>query len=367
MSARRTPRRWSARPTPVNTEPQQRRYGAVVEVEAYLGVLFGRETGRALIELRWRHGQGMRHAFIEHTRTLAATRTILQLGRRTDVYVGVAPRTRPHGGKDAIDRVWTLWADLDNPAARDTLDQLPVKPAILVASGTPGHAHAYFPLTTPVTATAAEIANRRLASQLGADSGSVTNAATILRPPATFSHKTTPPARVVLERLEPRLASIDAITEGIAADPAATELKPSVHGRRGRAPEGEDPLRALDPALYFEVLTGESVGRSRKISCPWHEDRTPSLHVYKEPAGGWYCYGCTRHGHSVYDLASQLWGLDTHGTQFLELRRRLYDLFLPERTPPGVGNDPPHREGRRRPQTRLAPDIDGPGHDIPDL
>jgi len=75
------------------------------------------------------------------------------------------------------------------------------------------------------------------------------------------------------------------------------------------------------------------------VSCPFHDDRTPSLHVYETPAGGWYCYGCGR-GSSVYDLAADLWGLETRGADFLEVRRRLCDLFLP-------GTEPAHASSAR--------------------
>jgi hypothetical protein len=83
-----------------------------------------------------------------------------------------------------------------------------------------------------------------------------------------------------------------------------------------------DPLLALEPRAYVEGLTGLSVNRDAKVNCPLHEDRTPSLHVYAG-AGGWFCFGCERGG-SIYDLAAELWRLDTHGEDFLELRRRLH-------------------------------------------
>ena len=51
-----------------------------------------------------------------HLRGLA-TRA-LWLGRRTDVYVGCAPRTRRHGGRDAIERAFVLWADCDGERRR---------------------------------------------------------------------------------------------------------------------------------------------------------------------------------------------------------------------------------------------------------
>jgi hypothetical protein len=324
--------------TTTSTHPPARRPPAAQaqetrDVQRYLHALFGRETTGALIDVRWRTPRGMSQRFLPHHDTYAAARAILRRGLRSDVYIGVAPRRARAGGKDAIDRVWALWADLDQPDAAARLEQLPVAPAIVIASGTHGHLHAYWPLRRPIGVDAAETANRRLAAELGADPGAVTNAATILRPPGTHSFKTKPPTPVALERLDGTLTTIEAVTAGIAADPAQpTPTPPRRTTSRGRA--GSDPLRALDPGHYVAVLTGETVGRSRKVSCPWHEDRTPSLHVYENPQDGWFCFGCKRHGHSVYDLAAAIWGLDTRGPDFLELRARLYDLFLPGQTPP---------------------------------
>jgi len=159
------------------------------------------------------------------------------------------------------------------------------------------------------------------------------------RPPGSYSFKSKPPAPVVLERLEADLTTAAAVTAGIAADPTppiaaaakSTSLRPTVR-------PGQDPLRALDPAHYVSVLTGQVVGRSRKICCPLHhDDNTPSFHVYEDPARGWYCFGaCKCHGHSVYDLAGAMWHLQTRGADFVELRRRLYELFLPGQTPPNA-------------------------------
>jgi len=319
------------------------------DVQRYLHALHSRARDGALIEVRYRHRGGMRNAFFQHTDTTLAARTIVRLGISSDVYVGVAPRRTRHGGKHAISEVWALWADLDDVDAHQALEQLPVAPAILIASGTVGHLHAYFPLRQPVSILAAEAANRRLAAQLGADTGAVTNAATILRPPGTYSFKTSPPAPVQLERLEDHLSTAAAVTAGIAADPAppATVAPAASTSTQPRA--GHDPLRALDPAHYVSVLTGQVVGRSRKIHCPFHEDRTPSMHVYENPADGWYCFGaCKRYGHSVYDLAGAMWGLQTRGADFLELRARLYELFLPGQSPP----NPPRRA--RTPSTLRA-------------
>lgn len=308
--------------------------GETSDVQRYLRALFARDEPGALIEVRYRYRAGMRSAFFDVTDTASAASAILRLATDTDVYVGVAPRVRRAGGKEAIERVWSLWADLDHPDAGAALDDLPVAPAILIASGTPGHVHAYWPLAIPASVTVAEQGNRRLAAELHGDAGSVTNAATILRPPATYSHKTTPPTPVVLQRLGLATTTVRAATAGIAHDPAPVRTGP-VAPRIARP--GQDPLRALDPALYVRVLTGHPVGRSRKVRCPFHEDRTPSLHVYEAPEDGWYCFGCKRHGHTVYDLAGAMWNLDTRGPSFVELRARLYELLLPGQTPPATG------------------------------
>ena len=71
--------------------------------------------------------------FFAHTDTTAATLTILRLASGTDVYVGVAPRAWRAGGRDAFERVWSLWSDPDD--ADSALDNLPVAPAIVIASG----------------------------------------------------------------------------------------------------------------------------------------------------------------------------------------------------------------------------------------
>jgi hypothetical protein len=89
----------------------------------------------------------------------------------------------------------------------------------------------------------------------------------------------------------------------------------------------EDPLRLVPPPVYFERLTGLRVGRSGKLNCLFHDDRTPSLHVYPEPERGWYCFGCGQGG-SVFDLAALLWKRSTRGSDFVELRRELERRLL---------------------------------------
>ena len=78
------------------------------DAERYLRALFEHERPGALIELRSRYRDGMRTAFLPAGDTFTAARTIVRQGLRTDVYIGVAPRRRRSGGKDALDQLRTL-------------------------------------------------------------------------------------------------------------------------------------------------------------------------------------------------------------------------------------------------------------------
>jgi len=51
--------------------------------------------------------------------------------------------------------------------------------------------------------------------------------------------------------------------------------------------------------------------------------------VYRTPQRGWSCYSCRRGG-SIYDLAAEVWGKGTKGREFVELRRRLLQVFAAE-------------------------------------
>ncbi|MFL5927826.1 MAG: CHC2 zinc finger domain-containing protein, partial [Gaiellaceae bacterium] len=163
------------------------------------------------------------------------------------------------------------------------------------------------------------------AHALGADRAA-TDAARILRPPHTCNFKHDPPTAVVLERLSDERQMAADVIDGLPELPTLGGRVPDP----GPALRRGDPLRTIEPQVYVEALTGQRVGRDRKVRCPFHEDATPSLHVYEGAEGGWYCFSCKR-GTSVYDLAGPLWGLRTRGVEFLELRRRLTELLLPDR------------------------------------
>src|SRR5215213_4346014 len=173
-------------------------------VSRFLAALAGSAGRGELLELRYRleDGQRMGQVFDRPTRLCGLATRAVALGRRTDVYVGCAPRTRRHGGRDAVKRAFVLWADCDGEQAVAALAEFEPAPAIVIGSGTASNCHAYWPLAEPLARDELERANRRLAHALGADPASA-DAARILRVPETLSHKHDPPTRVDALRLDP--------------------------------------------------------------------------------------------------------------------------------------------------------------------
>src|SRR4051812_493347 len=290
----------------------------------FLAALAGRAGGSELIELRYRlaDGQRMGQQFEPATRLRRLAMRAIALGGRTDVYVGCAPRTRRHGGRDAVQRAFVLWADCDGEHAVEALEAFDPAPSIVIASGTGRNCHAYWPLTAPLPRGEVERANRRLANALGADPASA-DAARILRIPGTWSHKHQPPTPVRALRLDVRrrVRAAD-VVGGLADPPCVRRTAPPPDGRRA-----DDPLLAIAPEQYVRRLLGVEVPRHRKVPCPFHADRTASLHVYDTTERGWYCFGRCRRGGTIYDLAAPLYGLEARGEDFLRLRAELRGLF----------------------------------------
>src|SRR5829696_7956715 len=92
-----------------------------------------------LFELRYRldDGQRMGQVFDRPDRLRGLATRAIALGRRTDVYVGCAPRTRRHAGRDGEQAVAAL-------------SEFEPRPAIVIASGTGSNCHTYWPLTEPL-------------------------------------------------------------------------------------------------------------------------------------------------------------------------------------------------------------------------
>jgi hypothetical protein len=80
----------------------------------------------------------------------------------------------------------------------------------------------------------------------------------------------------------------------------------AVAGEVPGSPTGgaEDPANRAPKLNGQGADTGESHGSSQgdKILCPFHDDHTPSLHIYAD--GHYHCYACNAHG-AVDELPEQ--------------------------------------------------------------
>jgi hypothetical protein len=292
------------------------------QLDRYLQVIVGERRGDELLEIRYATGDGgMRRRFISVRRLDAATQAIRSLSPRTDVYCGVLLRSHRAGGRDAVTSSHLAFVDIDAVDALDRLERFARTPTMIVGSGTDGHAHAYWTLRTRVGAVELEQANRTLATHLGGDLASV-DAARILRPAGTLSHKHRPPAPVALVHLDAATQyELGELVDGLTPAPS----RPAAAKReRAARTELDELLLAIPAATYVRDLVGLEPRRDGKVSCPFHADDTPSLQLYED--GSFYCYGCGAGG-SIYDFAGTLWSLETKGRAFLELRARLADSF----------------------------------------
>lgn len=308
--------------TATATTPTSRR-----ELAAYLHMLAGARRPGRLIEIRYLTGRSqMSRLFVPAQRIDLAARTIASLAPRTDVYCGVLLRSRHACGRDAVADPQLAWVEIDRPDALDRLARFPYAPSMIVTSGTPGHAHAYWQLDRPVDVAALEEANRRLAYRLGGDLASV-DAARILRPSGTLSHKHYPPTPVSLAAHHPaQRYPLEGLVTGLQ-DPPTSRSGPGAGAGRDRVTSLDERLLAIPASTYVRQLTGLEPRRDGKVNCPFHDDADPSLQLYDD--GTFYCFGCGAGG-SVYDFAARLWRVGTKGREFLALRRRLLaELLLP--------------------------------------
>jgi hypothetical protein len=239
----------------------------MTELAVYLDCLFGAEPdGLADVRFKLRDGH-MGQDFIAVRDRDRLQRLIRARGDKTDLWVGVAPRRRQSGSKDAIEHVHALFVDCDDEAAIAALEDFKPKPSMVVASG--NGRHAYWSLFPPASPDEAERANKKLIAALGADARAY-DAARILRPPGTFNFKDGTPKPVTLEVLNVEVYTVDQVV-GHLPEPQVAAPRSTLVQLPRRAPA--DPLAGVPPDVYVEALTGRVVGRDRKIVCPFH--RTP--------------------------------------------------------------------------------------------
>jgi hypothetical protein len=293
------------------------------DIDAYLRVVAGPNPGARWLEIRFvpRH-RDMGRVFLAAHSAPCAARFIRRLAGGTDVYIGAVLRNRRSGGRDAIDRSHLVFIEIDSPHAHARLQSFAQSPTMVVASGTPGHVHAYWTLRLPIGVVELERANRRLAHHLGGDLAS-TDAARILRPPSSWNHKRSPPTPVTLIELDPaRRYDVKQLIDGLADPPHSSSAAAEPRRAAGRT-DLDRRLLSIPAADYVRALVGVSPNRSGKIHCPFHDDCTPSLQLYDD--GTWYCYGACNAGGSIFDFAARLWRTGTKDRAFLKLRTRLAD------------------------------------------
>lgn len=273
---------------------------------------------RAFAELRCRRRDGRwAQTFHAFDRLDTIVDDALAARDHADVYVGCAPRIRHDGTASAIEHVNVLWLDVDAPDQLDRLHRFDPAPSLVIRSGS-GGVHAWWALAQPVPPSVAQRANKRLAHATGGDMRA-TDPARILRVPGTWNHKHEPPAAVACVHLDAVAYSANEIVTSLP-DPPSLGVAP-----RDRSPSqerGASALLEIPATVYVPMLTGLALDRGGKVTCPFHEDRTPSLHCYDEPDKGWRCYGCDRGG-SIIDFGAALYGVEPRGRSFHELRRRL--------------------------------------------
>ena len=286
------------------------------QTTAFLRVVHDAGPG-GYLDVRARFACGaMDRVFVPLHRLRQASEIARCQGTHADVFVGVLRRAVPRGDRGAVTGGAVLWSDCDDRAALERMHDFQPAPSLIVRSGSPDHAHAYWLLDRWLPAPMLERANARLAHALGADERA-TDAPRVLRLPGTLNHKHDPPSAVTLEHCsDVRYAPAEVV--GALSDPVRPERVASATARQAST----DSLLAIPAAVYAQALAGVATGRSRKVRCPFHDDQQPSLHLYEDPARGWYCFGCRRGG-SIYDFAGELWGMPRRGASFLRLRERI--------------------------------------------
>jgi hypothetical protein len=188
-----------------------------------------------------------------------------------DIYIGVLPRSRAEGTRDACLPGRAVWVDLDHSDAMLDLLGFPLEPSCIVASGSPGHLHAYWELRDPADPTDIESINRQLARRLGGDLNCC-DAARIMRLPGSLNHKHNPPAEAkIVSQKSFRSFTLEEIYEALrdGDDPAVADPAPV---------DGGGPSTAVQRVLD-RVESVRSTANGWTARCPAHDDQHPSLSI----------------------------------------------------------------------------------------
>ncbi|MGH2858704.1 MAG: hypothetical protein ACRDMJ_14615, partial [Solirubrobacteraceae bacterium] len=239
--------------------------------------------------------------------------------------VGVAPRTGPHGGKDAVAHTRFLWLDVDKPYRLPALwDFLAERPchALLESAGS-GGVHVYWKLSEPLPAQhldertgevlePIERANLRLIHALGSDpDGNATvadrqcgNRDRVMRLAGSRNWKTGRWARIIEADFALEPYRVEALV-GDLPNPDSRDFARRPVVARGH----EDPYRRIPAVEYMVQIAGLEPDRAGFVRCPnpAHQDEHPSCSVRGPRPELWKCQACGAAG-SIYDLASLVLG-----------------------------------------------------------
>jgi LAGLIDADG-like domain len=250
------------------------------------------------------------HALLEHAERIVAgdyAERRFDHQAREEAFVGVAPRVRPRGNKDAVPATRFLWIDVDQPGQLPALWAfLAERPShLLIESGGSGGAHAYWKLDQPLTAAHAdkatgelvdpiERAHLRIIHRLGVGDDGKPNVADVackerarvMRVAGTINYKTGQYARIVEADFQLPGYPLEELV-GDLPDPSP----PAAPTRARRTIQHDDPYKRIPPPEYFQRLAGITVPRSGMVSCPvpGHDDAHPSCSVGVDASQGWCC------------------------------------------------------------------------------
>jgi RepB DNA-primase from phage plasmid len=241
--------------TPAEHIPQ----GAALHLQ--LAAIAGNEPESSFFEIRPLTAEGrpspQDRAFVPVRDFAQAAGRIRSLASRLNVFVGAAPRSREDGTARAVERVWSLWSDLDGREALERLRDFRPLPSVVVRSGSPDCAHAYWPLREAVSPQWAQRANRRLAQALRADLAA-TDPARVLRPAGSSNHKHSPAREVACTRLE-----LDVFT----FDEVVGRLPDTSHYAPKAQPAGEHRVRGDSSRLLTGIVRAVAEAQEGNRNC----------------------------------------------------------------------------------------------------
>lgn len=85
-------------------------------------------------------------------------------------------------------------------------------------------------------------------------------------------------------------------------------------------------VKAIDLRMVMEDLGYRTV-QNRRMMCPFHDDKSPSLVIYPPPQNEFHCFGCGKHGDVLNFFA------EVNGISFKEALERLAFTYIPGYNP----------------------------------